>query len=879
MESGGDNTAGETMLMVINNLSIRHKLFSAFGLVLIVLVIQGSSAISSLSGVHDQVNQVVNHTQPAVLRSMEIAASLQRTSSALGFYLLSKEPQHKAAYQEGLTKVTELLQALRKLPAIQNDPASIQLVAAITSDIVKFKGFRERMLTLAQSDNENIPAIAYASEHINPIFREMIQQLGQMILAEESEDASEERKTFLAEINALRFSWANLNNELRLYLAFRTSSALDNLKIYTDRVLQQTEALAESGDLLNFEQEEAYANFSASLPMFLENLKQLVELHGSDRWRSDAYLIRSELTPLLNHINSSIEQLITHQRQAIDTAQQETTTIYEESRLSFLLLGLLVVILVALLAWLLANNITRPLMRAVGIANGIANGNLDNRIDTSRQDETGALLKSLDTMQADLRKRIEQEQQIAAENLRIRYALDHVSSPVTVSNDQNKLIYINQAAISLFETMAPQLREQVPEFDHQQMIGSSLSSLFTDSALVKAYQSRLDTQQQYDTEITGHKLHLIASPVYDDQGEYRGRVTQWVDRTDQILVEEQIDALVEAAGRGDLQQRIDLTGKSGFLLQLGTGFNKLMEQLSNVFSDIERAMSKMAKGDLTHSINGEYQGTFGTVKEDVNQTLDNLQQVIRELHTSTDMIAAQSADITRDNSALSSRTEQQASSLEETASSMEELTSTVRNNANNAQQANQLAASARQHAEEGGKVVSEAIQAMQEINTASNRIAEIIGVIDEIAFQTNLLALNVSVEAARAGEQGRGFAVVAMEVRNLASRSATAAKEIKTLIQDSVEKVQSGSELVNRSGSTLEDILGGVKKVGDIIAEIAAASQQQASGIDQINHAVTNMDAMTQQNASLAEQTSSASAAMKQKALDMQQRIGFFRIQ
>jgi methyl-accepting chemotaxis protein len=209
---------------------------------------------------------------------------------------------------------------------------------------------------------------------------------------------------------------------------------------------------------------------------------------------------------------------------------------------------------------------------------------------------------------------------------------------------------------------------------------------------------------------------------------------------------------------------------------------------------------------------------------------------------------------------------------------MEELTSTVRNNADNAQQANQLAVMARQKAEEGGDVVGRAVDAMEDIKSSSNKIAEIIGVIDEIAFQTNLLALNASVEAARAGEQGRGFAVVATEVRNLAGRSATAAKEIKELIQDSLGKVDNGAVLVNESGGTLGEIVSGVKKVGDIVSEIAAASREQSAGIGQVNQAVTSMDEMTQQNAALAEQTSAASASLSEKASDMNQLISLFTI-
>ena len=227
---------------------------------------------------------------------------------------------------------------------------------------------------------------------------------------------------------------------------------------------------------------------------------------------------------------------------------------------------------------------------------------------------------------------------------------------------------------------------------------------------------------------------------------------------------------------------------------------------------------------------------------------------------------------------LSQRTEEQSSSLEETASSMEEMTSTVKQNADNASQANQLAVAARDQAEKGGEVVTQAVRAMQDINDSSRRIADIIGVIDEIAFQTNLLALNAAVEAARAGEQGRGFAVVATEVRSLAGRSATAAREIKNLIQDSVRKVQDGSLLVTQSGETLEQIVASVKKVSDIVAEIAAASREQSSGIEQVNRAVAQMDQITQQNAALVEQATTSSQDMAETARRLDQMLARYHL-
>jgi methyl-accepting chemotaxis protein len=350
------------------------------------------------------------------------------------------------------------------------------------------------------------------------------------------------------------------------------------------------------------------------------------------------------------------------------------------------------------------------------------------------------------------------------------------------------------------------------------------------------------------------------------------------ERLENETLGQEVAGIIDAAQEGDLTQRIDLAGKEGVFRQLGQGVNRLLDVISGAFEDIARVMGAMAQGDLTQKITKDYAGTFASVQGDVNATIDSLQEIVSQIRESTDVISTGSDEIVNGNNNLSERTEQQASSLEETASSMEELTSTVRNNADNSQQANQLSTDARALAEKGGSVVSEAVQAMEAINASSTKIAEIIGVIDEIAFQTNLLALNASVEAARAGEQGRGFAVVATEVRNLAQRSAMAAKEIKELIQDSVAKVQAGSGLVNESGSTLEEIVNSVKKVGDIIAEIAAASQEQSAGIDQVNQAVAHMDEMTQQNAALAEETSAASVSMREQAQEMTERMGFFRV-
>jgi methyl-accepting chemotaxis protein-1 (serine sensor receptor) len=286
---------------------------------------------------------------------------------------------------------------------------------------------------------------------------------------------------------------------------------------------------------------------------------------------------------------------------------------------------------------------------------------------------------------------------------------------------------------------------------------------------------------------------------------------------------------------------------------------------------------RVANGELDNTIEIKSNDEIGKVLTALKGMSEKLVSIVTEVRQGSDSVGSAAKQISAGNNDLSQRTQEQASALEETASSMEQMTSTVKQNADNARQANQLAVGARDQATKGGAVVTKAISAMNEISASSKKIADIISVIDEIAFQTNLLALNAAVEAARAGEQGRGFAVVASEVRNLAQRSAGAAKEIKDLINDSVEKVKNGSALVDETGKTLTEIVDGVKKVTDIVAEIAAASQEQSSGIEQVNKAVMSMDEMTQQNAALVEEAAAASKSMEEQAAQLVEQISFFR--
>ncbi len=470
--------------------------------------------------------------------------------------------------------------------------------------------------------------------------------------------------------------------------------------------------------------------------------------------------------------------------------------------------------------------------------------------------------------------------------------LDNSTANTFLCDLDLKIVYANKKSFDILEFMEPNLHKFSDTwkfFRAKDVVGTSLDFLFTDEP--EHYRKAKDPRNHpYSCQIrTGPcTCDVTVTSTKSDSGDVTGYAIYWERVTEKVenerRIKEQIEEKVylsakidemmvatQAIAKGDLSQHIPVE-KDDAIGKLATAFNAMAANLAQM----AEAAESIASGDLTVQVKPQSEkDLLGNAFE---KMIKNLSELVAQARTSAETIVVSASEVSTGTDDLSQRTEEQASSLEETASSMEEMTSTVKQNADNARQANQLAAQAREVAEKGGAVVSSAVASMEEINKASRRIADIISVIDEIAFQTNLLALNAAVEAARVGEQGRGFAVVAAEVRNLAGRSATAAKEIKALVQDSAQKVQEGSSLVNQSGHTLEEIVTSVKKVADIIAEISAASQEQSAGIEQVNKAIMQMDQITQQNAALVEEAAASSQAMSQQAMELREVVGQFKL-
>jgi methyl-accepting chemotaxis protein len=566
----------------------------------------------------------------------------------------------------------------------------------------------------------------------------------------------------------------------------------------------------------------------------------------------------------------------TNKRNAQDELQAQQT-IHTNNAILLSIFSVSVALAIGLTI-IISRGILNSLQTVDELATSIATGDLNTRIDTKLHNEIGGLLRTMNTLQQQLLERRTATQKLIDESTRQKMAMDNISVNVMVADNERKIIYMNPAVLNMMQRAEADIKKSIPHFDASKLMGSCIDSFHKNPAHQIELLSRLEGTHKTEISIAGHIFSLTANAIINAEGQKLGTVVEWLDRTAEILIEQDVANVVNAAVSGDFNHQVSERGKQGFSLILAQSINKLLATNATSLADLARVLDALSSGNLTESIMEEYDGTYGQLKDSTNATVGNLRQLISEIKDSADSISMASKEIAAGNNDLSHRTEEQAASLEQTAASMQELTSTVQHNTENAKHANELALGATNIAGKGVQVVGQVVNTMESIHASSRKVVDIIGVIDGIAFQTNILALNAAVEAARAGEQGRGFAVVAGEVRNLAQRAAAAAGEIKALIGDSVEQIEDGTRLVTDAGKTMEEIVNAVRGVTQIMSEIASASVQQTLGIEQVNLAIGQMDDVTQQNAALVEQAAAAAESLEEQTHNLSGTVGQFKV-
>ncbi len=831
----------------LRNMGIARRLWLVFGLLLLLIATQLAVALVGLNGLNRRVDAVVRSGDLAVFaKDLETQLANQRLQGRDYLYTgdaraLERQRALRADFDAAMAGHQALTRASPQAPAFAE-------LARLHADYhTSFETVRE----------QREKADAILRDRMDPLGTRVTATLEEVIAAA---NASDDKNAALNAQEAEKH-WITLRFAANRALGLKDSAAAGQIDDQAKQLAEHTatlQAVLKNTPALSAALREVDARAGDYRAAFRD--AQATNLAIAQR--------QAEVAKVVTRINDTIDGIVAaiHADQtAIEAAAEDEATF--ASRLA-LGLGLLSLLLGIVAANRIALSIIGPVTGIRTVMAELSAGKLAVAVPhTDARDELGDMARAVEAFKDE-----------AVDAVRSGIALDRVSANIMMADADGQIVYANGSILEMFGHAEADLKKALPAFDLKTLIGQNFDVFHRDPSHQRRLLQNLTQTYRGTAKAGGRTFQVIANPVVSRQGEKLGTVVEWRDLTDELAIEREIGAIVEQAVRGDFSRRIDLTGKTGFFRLVSEGINRLSENVAGVAEELASTLQSLSQGDLTRRIDQEYEGVFQRLKDDFNHTVDQLSDIVTRIDHAAGSIATASREVAAGSLDLSERTEQQASSLEETAASMEQLAATVRSNAENAQQVNSLATQARTAASRGGQVAGNAVEAMRRIENSSQKISDIIGVIDEIAFQTNLLALNAAVEAARAGDAGRGFAVVAQEVRQLAQRSAQASKEIKALILDSGSQVKDGVELVRSAGGALTGIVDGIGRVADLVAEIARATSEQAAGLDEVNIAVAQMDEMTQKNAALVEESTAAARSLEEQADQLREQMTYFTL-
>lgn len=913
-----------------DNLPLSKKLFAGFSSLLFFMVL-----IVALNQYGSAKNTATEHyisdvLVPVIETELELQNNINRSFSSLRAYMILNDDAFKDDRKKTWELIDKEIEFLDKYIDNFNEDI-ISLYEEVKVQLDELAVIQEEIENIAHTDQEQ-PALSILNKDVAPTAGKVLQAITGLINEEKNLPATRDRKNLLGMMADSRGSFAVGLASVRAYLLTGQDSWLQDFQKRWKVNKARYQSLQENSYLFNDTQKAFFEAYGKNRKIFEPLTEKMFSIRQSDQWNMANYLLESKGNVLTEKLLKSTHDLaykVNDEVLAI-TAQLDKQNFW--FTVFSLTLAAIAFAIGIITARFISQRLNSGMNRVITAARNISEGHLDNNLTYSSQDEIGELIQTIGSMQERLKQIIEVDVQAIINQARIGNLSERITTNDKVgcykdiSEGINQLLEINEQVINdtvdVFSALSHGNLDTTIESDYQgdfsrikkdanetinklrQIIRIDIQQIISDSSKGDLSQRiNLDGKEGFFHELcqSTNQLVDINQQVINDtirvftamsQGDLNSQITANYDGDFQQLkekanatlkqltdvIEKDIQSVVSAVQGGDLSQRIDVTGKRGFFKNLSDSINAMTETSENVISDAGRVVAALAKGNLTQTITQDYAGSYGELSRNINDTVKQLQQVIGDIQESSNIVQGSASEIALGVSDLSQRTEEQAAVLEQTTSNVSQITESVSNSTQNTAEANKKTNLAQHRATEGGEAVDKTTVAMKGISEASKKISDIIGVIDEIAFQTNLLALNAAVEAARAGEQGRGFAVVAGEVRTLAQRSADAAKEIKQLITDSVARVGHGSELVDKSGETLKEIISSVQEVAGIIENVSIASVEQNENIQQINSAISNMDEMTQQNAALVEESSAASQNMSEQANKLNEMIAFFTL-